>query len=232
MTKKQAYCCLNCSHLSPPCDGAIDCNICCEDCGDTSACKSSAYFKDGSFYLNHTTTITFNLNANFTNGLAVFEDSGSGTSTYTSKQNKCLSNSSYTSSTTFDDGDQFYDQTGCGGTECYGCSCSDNEECWTVDRRCGPDCCGTSSASCDTCIDDECPGFNSGCNGLECICTSPEDDCEGTYETANTAKITFEDPVKLYNKEGQDVGNIIGATYDPCAPCEIWSAPACHFFAP
>jgi hypothetical protein len=58
MTKKQAYCCLNCAADLPPCSPSLspcsvaagDCVECCEDCKNTSECSSSAYFYDGNFY--------------------------------------------------------------------------------------------------------------------------------------------------------------------------------------
>jgi hypothetical protein len=46
------------------------------------------------------------------------------------------------------------------------------------------------------------------------------------------SKIDFFEPLNLYNKDGQIVGNTIGASYNPCTPTTTWSAPACHFFAP
>jgi len=46
------------------------------------------------------------------------------------------------------------------------------------------------------------------------------------------SKIEFFEPLNLYNKFGQNVGNPIGATYNPCTPTETWNAPPCHFFAP
>jgi len=62
MNKKQAYCCLNCSNLSP-CNGAIDCDVCCEDCGDMSTCKGSAFLdKDDKFYLSYNYTANYSAN--------------------------------------------------------------------------------------------------------------------------------------------------------------------------
>ena len=58
MTKKRAFCCLSCNNL-PPCNAAAgNCAECCKDCGDTSKCSSSAYFKDGIFYLDYSATVT------------------------------------------------------------------------------------------------------------------------------------------------------------------------------
>jgi len=59
--------------------------------------------------------------------------------------------------------------------------------------------------------------------------------CSSTQKKAYTefySKIEFFSPLNLYNKDGQVVGNTIGASYNPCTPTSSWNAPACHFFAP
>jgi len=241
MTKEQAYCCLNCANSPSCCEPCGECESCCEDCGDTSMCQGSAYFKDGSFYKNYVNTTSSSSSYEYVKNNGGHKRDTSYTSTYTSADNICLTYGSSLTTYCFDDGDEGASQWFCNGAECQGNSCSDNDECFT--KPSGPqpchvgrcdgsgDCIGTYSPTCG-CADDTCPGFDSGCSGLECICDDPEDECEGDFVSKYTAKITFTDPVKLYNKEGQDVGNIIGATYDPCGPCATWGAPACHFFAP
>jgi len=59
--------------------------------------------------------------------------------------------------------------------------------------------------------------------------------CEEKRRRAYTefySKIEFFRPLNLYNEAGQNVGNTIGATYNPCTPTATWNAPACHFFHP
>ena len=232
MDQETAYCYLNCTASANCCGTCGECPACCKDCPtDYSTFSDTAYYKDGSFYRNQITTASFKILRDFSDTSNAYKTSGFGTSTYKSKNSACSSNKSYSNFTVFEDGDSTYSSYVCGGTECYNCGCDDNDDCWTVASRCGPDCCGTGSASCDSCIDDSCTGFNFGCNGLECICT-PEDECEGIYETEYSTKISFEDTVQLYNSKGEVVDpSFIGASYDPCNPCATWSA-ACHFFHP
>ena len=243
MTEKQAYCCLNCTASANCCGACGECPACCKDCGDTSMCRSSAYFKDGSFYLNYTSNSSISLARNQSDNSSQHVHYISSNATYNSKTNKCSSSGSARASTFSDDGDKTSSQSSCSGDECFSCGCVNDDECWicAYDVRvqsatscCAPasECCGYSSNSCGPfCVDDTCSTFDHGCSGLGCICDE-YDGCEGTFESKNTATVTFQDPVKLYNSEGEDVGNIIGANYDPCNPCATWGAPGCHFFHP
>jgi hypothetical protein len=83
------------------------------------------------------------------------------------------------------------------------------------------------------------------CNNVEqCIpaCSNaPATECSEPYPPSEeppsaysqlTSNIEFFGNLNLYNSQGQDVGNIIGATFSPCTPTSSWNAPACHFFAP
>ena len=57
MTKKQAYCCLNCTASANCCGACGECPACCEDCGDTSSCVTSAYFDGNSFYTDYSASV-------------------------------------------------------------------------------------------------------------------------------------------------------------------------------
>ena len=138
----------------------------------------------------------------------------------------------------YDDGDVVAGHSFANGTSAYGCGC-DSNDCCMINNRCssgdncdaGP-CCGSFTPSCGTCADDTCATFDSGCIGLECVCIDDGYGCDGDYSEVNSAKISFEDTVQLYNSQGEVVDpSFIGASYDPCNPCATWSA-ACHFFAP
>lgn len=78
---------------------------------------------------------------------------------------------------------------------------------------------------------------------FECIpyCNlAPESECSAPYGGEEppsaygqlTSNIEFFGNLNLYNSQGQNVGNIIGATFNPCTPTASWSAPGCHFFHP
>lgn len=70
------------------------------------------------------------------------------------------------------------------------------------------------------CVDEQCTQINFN------LCTSANG-----LEVYNATHY-FIEKLKLYNKRGEDVGNIIDASYDPCNGTVLWDAPACHFFAP
>ena len=83
------------------------------------------------------------------------------------------------------------------------------------------------------------------CNNVEqCIpaCSNaPATECLPPYPPSEeppsaygqlSSEIEFFQPLKLYNSEGKNFGNIISATFNPCSPTVSWSAPACHFFHP
>jgi hypothetical protein len=239
MDQKAAYCCLNCNNL-PPCNAAAgNCLPCCQDCGDTSSCIGGAYF-NGGFYKDYIYTVA-------TSSSFMFADIGGdhptvgGFENYTSiynssKQIPCEKNGikiyqrgggywidesySYNGPTTtsiidFEDCDDC-PQITTGPSNCINSGpitetqCSTPEECFgcIVEVSCNPACCGPF-------------GF--------CPCDNP------TIYRANSkykSEITFINPVNLYNSLGENVGNIIGASYNSNDPTRGWQAPACHFFAP
>jgi hypothetical protein len=69
------------------------------------------------------------------------------------------------------------------------------------------------------CVNEECTQINFN------LCTSANG-----LEVYNATHY-FIGKLKLYNNKGEDVGNIIGAGYDPCNGTALWNAPSCHFFA-
>jgi hypothetical protein len=237
MDAKTAYCYLNCTQAANCCATCGQCPACCIDCPtDYSNFSDTAYYKDGVFYKNYTTTYTSSLQSNYSDSSCVTISSTSYTTIYNSKTNTCLASGSNNSNTCCDDGDQTHTSGFCRGNECFSSGCNNNDDCWinspTYDcnSKCGTDCSGTSPAACTLCVDDQCPEFNFGCSGLECICDPNE--CEGSYETVYSATTSFEDPVNLYNSKGEVVNpGFIGASYDPCNPCRTWGA-SCYFFAP
>jgi hypothetical protein len=241
MDAKTAYCYLNCTQSANCCGTCGECPDCCEDCPTNySNFSDTAYFKDGNFYKNFTSTHSSFRSENWSDTSTHKLDSTNITSTYKSKENRCLVNGSSYRVVSFDDGDQTVTSASYSGTSAYGCGCDTNDDCFLGGRCVGPNgdaypCCGSFTPSCGTCEDDTCPTFNPGCSGLECVCSEEEianGDCEGSYSVSSSAKITFEDTVQLYNSRGEVVDpSFIGASYDPCNPCATWSA-ACHFFHP
>jgi len=238
MTKEQAYCCLNCT-ASPNCCGICgECPECCKDCGDMSGCNSSAYFKDGVFYLDYISVYSTSMNRNYSDLSCSYTGNINFTSTYFSKTNKCIVNGSSYYNSCCDDGDGAHTQSLCSGDTCYGGGCDNNENCWfgnDCKGKCDESCMGTSPNNCsNVCVDDTCGSFNHGCIGLGCVCSQEEiddGDCEGIYENVNNGNITFQNVAQLYNSKGEIVDpTFIGASYDPCAPCATWSA-GCHFFS-
>jgi hypothetical protein len=97
-----------------------------------------------------------------------------------------------------------------------------------------------------TCITKNMPGIGAvnGCNSPQLpyyfSCQGSEACDEVSRNCSDDTRITitesrtinFNTKVKLYNSQGQDVGNTIGATYNPCNATRPWSAPGCHFFYP
>ena len=235
MDAKTAYCYLNCTASANCCGICGECPACCKDCPtDYSTFSNTAYYKDGSFYKNFTSTHSYSINADYSDVNSVAINSISYTSTYKSKNSQCSVIGSSQTSSCGDDGDVTVGKWSCSGSTCYGLVCDNNEDCWIggggCNGSCRSDCGGTYTPSCGSCTDDTCGTFNHGCSGLECVCDPGE--CEGSYVSVYTAKISFEDTVQLYNSQGEVVDpSFIGASYDPCNPCATWSA-ACHFFAP
>jgi hypothetical protein len=236
MTPKEAYCCLNCADL-PPCNAAAgNCVECCEDCGDTSECLSSAYFDGSSFFKDY--IYTANASSSYLY-YGLFGDANLGgyenyTSTYdTSKEIPCEKNGSrleQRDSVYFLN--NYYSYNGATTT-----SISNYEDCdYCPITTTGPSSCvngdpiiETQCSSPEACFD--CV-FDISCS-LACV---PFSTCiEGTiyraFETYKT-EITFKNPVNLYNSLGENVGNIISADYNSNNPARSWSAPGCHFFAP
>jgi len=239
MSKEQAYCCLNCTTSANCCGECGGCESCCENC-DTSACKSSAYFKDGNFYLNYTSKYNGSSDYEWSDNADYQKGNSSFSYSYNSKNDLCSASGSITHLGVHEDGDATFTSTGYGGSngiEGYGCGCDTNDFCWNNGScNSGPNgdadpCCASFTGGCGViCADDECGSFNFGCSGLECVCDD-EEWCDGTYVSENSATISFQDTVRLYNSEGEDVGNIVGASYNPCNPCATWGAPSCHYFS-
>ena len=67
MTKKRAYCCLNCKASANCCGACGECPECCKDCGDTSSCVTSAYFgKDDKIYKKY--IVNYTISSYYCNG--------------------------------------------------------------------------------------------------------------------------------------------------------------------
>jgi hypothetical protein len=257
MNQDQAFCCLNCTNL-PPCNAAAgNCAPCCKDCGDTSNCYSSAYFKDGEFYIDYSATINTSYSQTGDGCPAFYGKSRSSyNASISSKRNEIWS------ATRSIDTDGIGDDSGtiiiqgsdsCGNPTCVGggysldlsqyycyipinLNCSNGETIYPpLEEYCNPTIqCLTKAMPPIVAVN----GCNTAPNVLPKneICSGEEcgDFCEENTVETNSSSITinFYSKVKLYNSQGQEVGNIIGATYNPCNATASWSAPGCHFFAP
>jgi hypothetical protein len=252
MDEKTAYCCLNCTTSANCCGTCGECPECCKDCRDTSKCKATAYFDGISFYKDYIYTAIASSSFMFEDQLGGYPGVAGGYENYTSiydtsKKIPCSKNGSsqylfdgayydksvwtYNGATTtskidFEDCENQDDngnEIGCpriatGPSDCINggpiteTQCSTPEECYNCiyEVTCGPACCGPFG----------------GCG----YCENPTIyRATGKYKT----KIDFINPLKLYDKKGKDVGNIIGANYNPNThPESSWAAPQCHFFAP
>jgi len=257
MTQKEAYCCLNCTNL-PPCNAAAgNCVPCCKDCGDTSGCSSSAYFKDGKFYKDYIYRYTSALSWSYYRRPRRRRHSSSYSSIYNSATDECTL--AYSIDAAFaGEGDYGSEIQSCSGVDkglvvkdaCYGCYYGGQGLGPCVEDGFWPTCTCyiTSSGSCVIpSIADECQYFDKGCdNLLDCdACTQEEIDrnnCGGisiygvvsppVYIRRYSAKVEFRNAVKLYNNKGEEVDpSFIGATYNPCNPYATWGAQ-CHFFHP
>ena len=237
MTQKEAYCCLSCRDL-PPCNAAANnCVECCEDCKNTSECSSSAYFDGSSFFKDYIYTATLFSNYGYFGLLVDANIFGyeNYISTYdTSQETPCSKNGSrrfYSDGQTFINFYYSYNGATTTTSEDYS-SCGG--ECPIIITA--PSQCANGNAITQTqCSSpEECSGceYNitctEGCVPFT-VCTTPT-----IYRASSIYKtgITFKNSVKLYNSLGEDVGNIIGASYNSNNPSRSWSAPACHFFHP
>lgn len=237
-----AYCFLNCTNSANCCVPCGECATCCEKCSnkDTSQCSDLAYSDGVAFYKNYEYHYGSVVNANWSNNTTSRQRITNLGYVYNSKSG-CTASGSSMSHTSDEDADEHKEKYFCNGDYCFGGACDNNDDCWT-----GGDFeyCTSSYGSCvgnfdPTCPsagngEDTCPTFNSGCEGLQCVCDTedPEEGCDGTYESHNNATIYFEDEVVLYNSQGQLVNpSFLNATYDPCNPIATWGA-ACHFWAP
>ena len=262
MDEKRAYCCLNCTNL-PPCNAAAgNCVPCCKDCGDTSACQSSAYFDGSNFYADYSASVNLSSSQNG-EGCEAFWGGPANTyynlNIFSAKEETWVAVNMSNINGTGDDGGSLViaGSESCGNPDCKGggysfdyedvgyCDagyviCKDGQT--TVNYTTIRDDCGNHP----TCITKNMPGIGAvnGCNTApdilpyyfsclgeeECSATSLfcTEDTRITFTESRT--INFNTKVKLYNSQGQDVGNIIGATYDPCNATASWSAPGCHFF--
>jgi hypothetical protein len=229
MTKKQAYCCLNCANL-PPCSAAAgNCASCCAECGDTSNCISSAFFDGNNFYKKWTMRDSWS----YSEKPCDISFCGYWNSSY---------NATWRNDGTFNsfrnvDADGIGDDHGCisysgastatrttpGGSitktgsiyfceEDYGCT-KGTLDCAT----------GRITPPCD------------GCCAIGVICAGEPNQIDAAPCPDITAQITFSQPVKIYNSKGVEVGleayGEYPPSYDPCYAIRIWGPPECHFFA-
>jgi hypothetical protein len=253
MDKKQAFCCLNCTNL-PPCNAAAgNCVPCCADCGDTSNCRSTAYFgKQGGIYKGYISTSS----SSPPQGEWVFGEYsiGGGTTTYNSITQKVTAT-----------GFSKFITIQCGPCYCGSSSESNPSEIAYQETitNCSGEICTTTFISKGICIDDceECS--SEFCFGCGCTCervfsstsistpsnffardvTGPACDASGPNSCQNDGAcivpeytdltINFIEPLKTYNSLGEIVGDPTPDTeYNPCSPIRIATAPGCHFFAP
>jgi len=239
MDKKTAYCCLNCANL-PPCNAAAgDCVACCKDCGDTSSCKTTAYFgKDDKIYLAYSATwFTWSTEYNWLVDRELFSETINGT--YNSIKNETIVNgqttfnswncgsclcgqgpdTSYSLGTTTYNGKTstyVWSNKGLCIDDCEECS---SDQCFLCGCTCGKIFSGTSTGGIPsiTIIDASAPS-----------CGMFKDD---THDSGGT--VSFIIPLKTYNSLGEIVADPIPENpYDPCNPIRIANAPGCHFFAP
>jgi hypothetical protein len=230
MDRKQAYCCLNCTNL-PPCNAAAgNCKECCKDCKDTSVCLSSAYFDGVGFYKKWTMTDGYSLSGTpcDISFCGYFNSSYNATwhsdGTFNSFRNvdadgigddhDCISYS----------GASTAKRTAPGGSikksgSIYFCE---------YDFGCGK---GTLN-----CANGEITPPCDGCCAIGVTCAGEPSQIEAAPCPNITAKITFSEPVKLYNNKGEEVGleayGEYPPSYDPCYAIRGWGPPGCHFFAP
>ena len=254
MTKKQAFCCLNCKASANCCAECGECPTCCEDCGDTSSCTTTAYFKDGKFYKHYIVTYTSTWSWNYRTNIGRRRHSSNYSSSYNSATDTCTIAYYIDAAYSVDNNNFGSEIKSCSGSGkglvipniCYGCGADDadgnlhpcikypNNALWPVCT-----CYQKSNGQCFIpSVTDECQYFDKGCdNLLDCgVCdqeTIDRNNCSGRYSKSFTAKIKFLNEVILYNNKGEFVDpSSIGASYNPCDPFELWNAPGCHFFHP
>jgi hypothetical protein len=234
MTKKQAYCCLNCTNSAGCSAVAGQCPSCCADCGDTSGCITTAYFgKDDQIYKGYIATSA---------GSSEWSSIGeyyvaNGRATYNSITDSLEESSMSRFITTL-----------CGECLCgegIGVSYNDNT---TI---CSGKICTTTmegKGNCQDCNGDPPCGPNTFGGGCQCEDVyrststsspsyfSPRDvtgpACDGAVPEGVSLTITFIVPLRTYNYLGEIVANPTpGSPYNPCQPLRSASPPACCFFA-
>ena len=241
MTKKEAYCCVDCRVSANCCAECDKCTACCEDCeiDPREYCPLSAYFgKDNKIYKEYTATY-FSWGTNY-NWLADGEfETGNINGRYSSRTNETLKHGSstfntwlcgeclcgagpdvsYTKSTTIYDGKIATTETERKG------SCRDCDDPPCDENTFGGGC------SCEAEYKNSSKG---GVGGIPIIdadapsCNMLKDD---THDSGGT--VTFTIPLKTYNSLGEVVADPIpNGPYDPCNPIRRAYAPGCHFFAP
>ena len=236
MTKKQAYCCLNCTNSAGCSAVAGQCPYCCADCGNTSSCTTTAYFgKDDQIYKGYISTTSSSSPGewyfgeyNVANGSATYNsitnslEESSMSRFITILCGECLCGEgieySYTDSTTVCSGKTCTTTTQSKGN-CQDCN---------GDPPCGPN---TFGGGC------QCEAVNTGTsigtpsNFFARDVTGPA--CDGAVPEGASLTISFIVPLQTYNSLGEIVADPIpGSAYDPCNPIRIATAPACTFFAP
>jgi hypothetical protein len=232
MTRKQAYCCLNCTNL-PPCNAAAgNCKECCKDCTDTSICKFSAFFDGSSFYSNITFTgsLIYETPSDFRPGFSF-----SGFSDWrTERKNASLELFSFQSSASFNHrlGNED-DQTiiAIGSVSISRSSPSDsvkkNGSVYVYD---GP-MCGSQNPFCAGEIVDCKYADGYLVPACQIVVANPVGECDQAYPS----QVSFSRELKLYNNKGEQVGLEAfeyPPSYDPCYAIATWNPPPCHFFAP
>ena len=249
MNKEQAYCCLNCANL-PSCNAAAgDCEPCCSDCGDTSICQTSAYyFKDGKFYTDFSQSVSMsNAQSWDCQGCTPMDYDPKGTANHNlhyvidTEFGLISCNSFVVENFNVGPGDPWELTETANLTSC---SKSFKVEDFARQTASGP--CPADSpegdVSCDCCSGNVVSAVNGCSDPLRPLNSGGQtgiggcgDDClsgTGDFSNSISVDISFRNEVKLYNYKGEDVGNIIGATYNPCNATRLWGPPPCHFFAP
>ena len=246
MDTKIAYCCLNCTASANCCGACGECPACCENC-DTSECSSSAYFYGGNFY-KHFVLVA----QEYEDTLFDYYDGNYGHNFLTRGYYSSSYDTEYDSPCCVEGWKKTYDDSVYWSKQDIKYNCEettiieDYEDC--------DDCPATTTVPSQCYIGaalytnenpvpaTECfpqfPEFQEKEGTVACTnvpsCYNPQCEfyCDGKAYIQFYSQINFSSPLNLYNKDGQDVGNTIGATYNPCNPTVSWSAPACHFFAP
>lgn len=248
MDRETAYCYLNCGHSKNCCGECGECPECCKNC-NISNDGSFAYFRDNQFYSNYILTEKIISHRDYCTNYVCRAGTISSFLQYNSKIKKCSGSGIIKIQGYSDEGDAFFSDVTWNGGETKSLTCYESDPCarskvpnqspagWdVVCDKCPKEI--TYSTPCPSC------GKVDNCGNKACFdpydCGYCGDDgCYGGTTNGNpigiekiNISISFYDPVKLYDRYGNDVGNIIGAYFNECDACKLWMAPSCHFFAP